>query len=456
MRGPKRRPLRFLWESAQVKTLIILFFTMAAACLSSYLITFFNMHGQVYQLSSEIIQNRAEYFLEMLNHSDLSLEEMIGCYKAGIGSIELYDRFQDLPPMQGIMVESDMRDETVYFSAIPDLPLGVMRIQGHYLVIPPFLYDWEPQAVKRLVIHTLLICASIASICTMVAIHRAYRPLRKINSAIAQVGRGDFSVQVDVKSKDEIGKIARNFNWMTRELGRIEYLRRDFVSSVSHEFKTPLAAVQGSARFLASLPQEKLTGEKLKKYTSVILEETNRMTLLCSNLLRLTRLEHQSAAENISSFSLDEQLRQTLLSLENQWDAKKLQLDVHLDETVICQGDNELLFQVWTNLLTNAIKFSNPGGILYLALETEGSKACVEIGDNGCGMNEETMHRLFEKFYQGDTSHQTEGSGLGLSIVKRIIDLHHGEISYQSALEKGTLCMVRIPLRHPGSQETCS
>lgn len=298
-----------------------------------------------------------------------------------------------------------------------------------------------------------MICASIASICTVVTIHTIYRPLRKINSAITKIGRGDFSVQVDVKSKDEIGKIARNFNWMTRELGRIEYLRRDFVSSVSHEFKTPLAAVQGSARFLSSLPQEKLTGEKLKKYTNVILEETNRMTLLCSNLLRLTRLEHQSTAENISSFSLDEQLRRTLLSLESQWDAKKLQLDVHLEETVICQGDDELLFQVWTNLLTNAIKFSNPGGLLYLSLEIEGSKACVEIGDNGCGMNEETMRRVFEKFYQGDTSHQTEGSGLGLSIVKRIIDLHQGEISYQSAPDKGTLCTVRIPLQHPESPQ---
>ena len=453
MKGIRRSPLRFLRESAQVKTLIILFFTMAAACLASYLITFFNVHGQVYQLSNEIIRKRAEYFLEMLNHSDLSLEEMIGCYKLGIGSIELYDRFEDLPPMQGVMVESDMVDGIVYFSAVSDIPLGVMRLQNRYLVIPPFLYDWENRAVRQLVIHTLLICASIASICTVVTIHTIYRPLRKINSAITKIGRGDFSVQVDVKSKDEIGKIARNFNWMTRELGRIEYLRRDFVSSVSHEFKTPLAAVQGSARFLSSLPQEKLTGEKLKKYTNVILEETNRMTLLCSNLLRLTRLEHQPTAENISSFSLDEQLRRTLLSLESQWDAKKLQLDVHLEETVICQGDDELLFQVWTNLLTNAIKFSNPGGLLYLSLEIEGSKACVEIGDNGCGMNEETMRRVFEKFYQGDTSHQTEGSGLGLSIVKRIIDLHQGEISYQSAPDKGTLCTVRIPLQHPKSPQ---
>lgn len=446
MRRPKRGPLRLLRESAQIKTLLILFCTMVVACLTTYIVIFFSAHGQVYRLSSQLIRDRAGYFLDMLSHTDLTLEEMVSRYQQGMGDIRLLDSFDKLPPMRGVIVENDMEDGVVYFSAQRDLPFGVVRIRGKYLVIPPFIYEWEADTVRKLVINTLLLCALIASVCTVAAIHTSFRPLREIDDAISRVAHGDFSVRVETRSRDEIGKIARNFNWMIRELGRIEYLRQDFVSNVSHEFKTPLAAVQGSARLLASIPREKLTDAKLKKYTSLILEETARMTNLSSNLLRLSKLEHQSAAENITVFSLDEQIRRAILFQEAGWSAKRLELDIRL-EPVDCQGDEDLLFQVWTNLLSNAVKFSREGGILLAGLTAKDGMAEIKLGDDGKGMNEETLQRLFEKFYQGDTSHSTEGSGLGLSIVKRIIDLHGGEISYQSAPGQGTLCTVLLPLR---------
>lgn len=442
----RRGPLRMLRESAQIKTLAVLFLTMCVACLATYLLIFFSVHGKVYQISSEIIERRAKYLVESYTHSDDSLDEIVGRYREGVGELELYEDFADLPPMRGVIVEGDMHDGVVYLSAQRDIPYGVIRINGRYLVIPPYIYNWETGTVKGIVIHTLLLCSLIASICTVAAIYSSYRPLRKLDAAISRVARGDFSARVNVKNSDEIGKIARNFNWMIEELSRIEYLRQDFVSNVSHEFKTPLAAVQGSARMLASLPREKLTDEKLKKYTGLILDETARMTSLCANLLRLTRLEHQTAAEKVIVFSLDEQLRRAVLALENQWSAKRLELDIQL-EPADCQGDADLLYQAWLNLLTNSIKFSRDGGLLYIGLTLRDHMACVEIGDNGDGMTQETLGRLFEKFYQGDASRRTEGSGLGLSIVKRIVDLHRGEIAYQSAPGKGTLCTVRLPLR---------
>lgn len=448
MMGLRRNPLRLLRESAQIKTLALLFVTMCVACLGSYLFIFFNVHGQVYKLSSEIIQRRAEYLVEVYRHSDQTLDEVVEQYRRGVGALMLYDSFSELPPMRSVIVESDMRDGVVYFSAQRDVPFGVIRVEGRYLVIPPYIYNWETNAIQGLVIHTLLLCALIASVCTVITIHRAYQPLRKLDAAIGLVARGDFSARVEVKRSDEIGKIARNFNWMTSQLERIEYLRRDFVSSVSHEFKTPLAAVQGSARMLAALSREKLTDEKLKKYTGLILEETARMTNLSSNLLRLTRLEHQTVAENVTEFSLDEQIRRAILALESQWSTKKLQLDIQL-EPLNCQGDEELLYQVWLNLLTNAIKFSHQQGLLSICLREKDGMLQMELGDNGDGMSEETMRRLFEKFYQGDASRKTEGSGLGLSIVKRIVDLHEGEIFYRSAPGRGTLCTVRLPLRQP-------
>lgn len=446
MTRPRRGPLRLLRESAQIKTLALLFVTMCVACLATYLFIFFNMHGQVYKISSEIIERRAQYLVETYHHSDQTLDQVVEQYRQGVGALMLFDAFSDLPPMRGVIVESDMRDGVVYFSAQRDVPFGVIRVEGRYLVIPPYIYNWETNAIQGLVIHTLLLCALIASVCTVIAIHRAYQPLRKLDAAISRVARGDFSARVDVKRCDEIGKIARNFNWMTSQLERIEYLRRDFVSSVSHEFKTPLAAVQGSARMLAALPKEKLTEQKLKKYTGLILDETARMTNLSSNLLRLTRLEHQTVAENVTEFSLDEQLRGAILALESQWSAKKLQLEIQL-EPLNCQGDEELLYQAWLNLLTNAIKFSHERGLLSVCLREAEGMLQVELGDSGDGMSEETMRRVFEKFYQGDPSRKTEGSGLGLSIVKRIVDLHGGDIFYRSAPGQGTLCTVRLPAR---------
>lgn len=177
----------------------------------------------------------------------------------------------------------------------------------------------------------------------------------------------------------------------------------------------------------------------------LIADETERMSSLSSNLLRLSRLENQSAAENVMNFSLDEQLRRCILLLEGQWSTKPVELDIQLDR-IDYRGDIELLQQLWLNLLSNAIKFTDPGGNVGIKLRgTPEGGARVEISDDGVGMSPETQKRIFEKFYQGDNSRAREGNGLGLSIVRRIVELHSGAIAYKSELGKGTVCTVTLP-----------
>lgn len=448
MRRRGLRLPRFFTDSVLVKSLTVLFSTMVLACLLTYIVMFLVLGEKMEKTSIRLVQQRAEYLMQINTHTDLGLEELVGLYRMNIGHMGLYESFSDLPPLRGVIVESDMREGTLYFSAERDLPYGVLKLDGRYVVIPPYIYEWESDLFKRVVIHTLLLCAAIASVCTVLNVSRMLRPMRRLDKAIARLGHGDFDAHVEYKSQDEMGKIVDNFNRMTRELGRMEYLRRDFVSSVSHEFKTPIAAIQGSAKLLGSLSREKLTDEKMQKYTGLILEEAGRMSNLASNLLRLSRLENQSTAENITRFSLDEQIRHAILQLENQWKGKGLEMVVQCAPAVY-EGDEELLMQVWTNLLTNAVKFTGTGGTITVRLAQPQPNAGVEIeiADTGIGMDKETMDRLFEKFYQGDPSHRVEGNGLGLSIVKRIVDLHQGNLVYTSEPGKGTVCRVYLPRR---------
>ena len=272
------------------------------------------------------------------------------------------------------------------------------------------------------------------------------------STSIARIECGDqacrarrFEVRVDYRGRDEMGVVVQNFNWMVEELRNIEYLRKDFVSSVSHEFKTPVSAIRGSVKLLTATPFEKLNEAKFRKYMGLIADETERMSSLSSNLLRLSRLENQSAAENVINFSLDEQLRRCILLLEGQWSTKPVELDIQLDR-IDYRGDIELLQQLWLNLLSNAIKFTDPGGNVGIKLRgTPEGGARVEISDDGVGMSPETQKRVFEKFYQGDNSRAREGNGLGLSIVRRIVELHSGVIVYKSELGKGTVCTVTLP-----------
>ncbi len=266
-------------------------------------------------------------------------------------------------------------------------------------------------------------------------------PVLKINDAAKKVARGDFSVRLEEKSiAKEIEEIATSFNIMVKELSNTETLRSDFVSNVSHEFKTPLSAIEGYATLLQD---ERLSREEQALYVSRILENTGRLTKLTQSILSLSQLENQEILLQQESFMLDEQIRRVLLGYEPLWEEKELNIDLSL-ETVQYYGSKALLAQVWSNLIDNAIKFSNRGGTLSIGCREADGKVSVRIADNGVGMAEEVRAHAFDKFYQGERSHTGQGSGLGLALVRRIVTLCGGTIELASTEGRGTEITVTL------------
>ena len=260
-------------------------------------------------------------------------------------------------------------------------------------------------------------------------------PILKINDAARKVSRGDFSVRLEEKSiAKEIEEIAKSFNIMVKELSNTETLRNDFVSNVSHEFKTPLSAIEGYATLLQD---ENLSKEEQALYVSRILENTGRLSKLTQSILSLSQLENQEIVLQQETFMLDEQIRRVLLGYEPLWEEKELNIDLALAATPF-YGSKSLLAQVWSNLIDNAIKFSRKGGTLFIACGVFDGKVVVRIRDNGIGMSDDVRQHAFDKFYQGDRSHTGQGSGLGLALVRRIVSLSGGTIDLQSKVGKGT------------------
>ncbi|MNB63296.1 Alkaline phosphatase synthesis sensor protein PhoR [compost metagenome] len=265
------------------------------------------------------------------------------------------------------------------------------------------------------------------------------RPILKINDAAKKVAMGDFSVRLEEGSiANEIREIAGNFNLMVRELSNTETLRTDFVSNVSHEFKTPLSAIEGYATLLQD---DSLTREEAEKYVRHILENTGRLTKLTQSVLSLSQIENQEIVLQKEYFQLDEQIRRVLLGFEGIWEDKNLTIDLNLEEVVI-YGSQSLLARVWSNLIDNAIKFSNQDGMLSIDCKTEGNNIVVIIRDTGIGMDAEVMKHAFDKFYQGERSHHGNGNGLGLALVNRIVTLCEGTVTLESEKGKGTTVIV--------------
>ena len=253
--------------------------------------------------------------------------------------------------------------------------------------------------------------------------------ISNLSRSMSRVAQGEFDLELKTDSKiDEIQEIYRSFNLMTRELSATEMLKSDFVSNVSHEFKTPIGAIEGYAMLL----QEKnLTDEEREGYLEKILSNTGRLSDLVGNILLISKLENQSIGEKREKYRLDEQIRKTLVMLEPKWSEKELELDAEL-ENVEYFGNEGLMFHVFNNLIDNAIKFNPRGGDLIVRLQERDGYVIFTVEDSGPGINEEHMSHIFDKFYQGDSSHKGEGNGLGLSLVKRIIDLEGGTVEAEN------------------------
>ncbi len=266
---------------------------------------------------------------------------------------------------------------------------------------------------------------------------RVYHNKIKVFCDVAnQVAKGDFAIRVPTyfsKPKSEMDYLALNFNKMLIEIASLENMRNDFVADVSHEIKTPLSVIQGYADLLQN---KDLPDDKRKEYTYRLSEAISSLTSLVTNILKLNKIENQGIVQK-EKYSLDEQIRYCILGFEEKLEIKNLSIDVDLDDVEI-ESDKALLEIVWNNLISNAIKYTSVGGKLSVELKEFDSKIHVVVSDNGCGMSEETIVHCFEKFYQGDTSHSQEGNGLGLALVKQVVNILEGEIKLESTFGEGT------------------
>ena len=271
---------------------------------------------------------------------------------------------------------------------------------------------------------------------------RVLPPLVKLSSASKEVARGNFDVTVSDSSKmEEVQSTFRNFNAMVRELKSISTLSSDFIANVSHEFKTPLSVIEGYAMLLQD---DRLTAQEREDYLNKILVNTRRLNTLVGNILMLSKMETKPLPEQYTRFRLDEQLRQVVAQLEPQWSAKGISFRVRLDEVELL-GWEQVLPYVWSNLVSNAIKFSPSGSVIALTLLEQRECAVVTVSDRGCGMEPDVQERIFEKFYQGDTSHKAEGNGLGLALVRQIVELSQGVVEVESQPGKGSTFRVILP-----------
>lgn len=289
----------------------------------------------------------------------------------------------------------------------------------------------------------VLVSIALGTLMSQIVGRRPIAKIIQISEATKQIAKGDFEVRLDENIPvAEFREMAHNFNIMAKELAGTEMLRKDFIENVSHEFKTPLTAIEG---YVTLLQMKGLSEEKRIEYTEKILLNTRRLTALTGNILLLSRLENQELEIKKESFSLDEQIREAILLFEPQWSAKQLDLEIELD-TADFFGNPELLAQVWQNILGNAIKFVSDKGNVHISLYREKSDLIVSVADNGIGMSQEAMQRVFEKFYQADPSRSASGNGLGMALAKRIIDLHGGTIEVTSMEGRGTTFTVRLPV----------
>lgn len=270
------------------------------------------------------------------------------------------------------------------------------------------------------------------------------RPVRIITEAAEKITKGDLSVRIKPMqgaATEGFNRIITAVNSMTEELSGIETLRTDFISNVSHEMKTPLAVMQNYGTLLQS---PELSDEKRIEYAKGVTDASRRLADMMTNILKLNRLENQTIFPQKTVFDLGEQLCESLLQYESIWEKSDIEIETEIEDGVKVEADAELLSLVWNNLFSNAFKFTGEGGKVRVSLTTDGHYAVVSVSDTGCGMTPEVGAHIFEKFYQGDTSRATQGNGLGLALVKRVVDIMQGEIGVESAVGKGTTFTVKI------------
>jgi len=346
-------------------------------------------------------------------------------------------------------VERVLKGEKYRFSDFPrHLYLGVpFQINGtNYALFVGANIEWLAKMVQQMVLTVLANILFFGSILFFITTHFIVKPIRELTKGTKKLATGDFNIKIYTKRKDELGNLTKSFNLMAKSLRELEDMRREFVSNVSHEIQSPLTSIKGFAKALKDGVIER--EEDKQRYLEIIEKESQRLSLLSQNLLKLAALDADHPSFSPKKFYLDEQLRRVVISLEPQWKAKNH--SIHIDFPPIEYiGDEDQLEQVWVNLISNAIQYTQENGTIHLKIEKK-NDIYVYIQDNGIGISEEHQSRIFERFYKVDkarTRNEVGGNGLGLSIVKKIVQLHNGQIQVKSELGKGSTFTVILPIK---------
>lgn len=316
-------------------------------------------------------------------------------------------------------------------------------------IIGKFIDSKAIPLTNQCVIFAIWILSAVAlTLWTNYQITRHYqKPIEEFSEAARKVASGDFSVYLaphhTADKSTHLDVLFTDFNKMVEELGSIETLKTDFFSNVSHEIKTPLAVIQNNAELLQS---DGLTEEQRMEYTEAIRHATRRLSCLITNMLKLNKLEKQAIKPQSRLYNVCGQLCSCALQFEDMWEKKEIEFIAEIEDRAMIEADEELMEMVWTNLLSNALKFTPQNGTVTLTQTSNQEEIIISIEDTGCGMDRETMRHIFDKFYQGDTSHSTEGNGLGLALVNRILQLSNGFITVDSTEGEGTAFIVRLPI----------
>lgn len=307
-------------------------------------------------------------------------------------------------------------------------------------------FSYENEMIFNYLLFFIIICTLvIGSLLILIAARYLILPLKKLKEATDLIADGNFEVSLDVKRQDEIGELAKSFNQMAEELKQIEEMRQDFVSNVSHEIQSPLTSISGFAKALKN--EELISDEQRPYYLDIIISESERLSRLGDNLLKLASLDSEHHPFNAERFDVIEQVRQVVVTLEPQWSRKKIEVILINQAPMFIEGDFDLLQQVWLNIITNSIKFTPEfGEITVVAVKDE--ELIITIKDTGMGIPEKELSHIFQRFYKTDKSRtaKEKGNGLGLVIVKKIIELHQGKIVITSELNKGTEVTIQLPI----------
>lgn len=379
------------------------------------------MRNQIYQY---LLDNKAMYESGKLSADEL--EQLQGSSLLQVSFFKSTEQIESRFGIDAASVET-VSDQPVSFSPKKHNAIVYIVKSGSMYITAQPKVSGVMGDIREMLLNIVLVALAIGISVMLIAGWFLVRPVKKLSLATERIAAGDFHVHIPEKRKDELGKLIKSFNIMARELNGMEMMREGFISDISHEFRTPLTSIEGYAKLLRGCK----TDEERNEYIGIIEEETKRLAHLANSILTLSKVENENISLRREKFRLDEQIRKMLLTFEAKWREKEIDLQLNL-ENLSYTGDRQLLYQVWSNLFDNAVKFSDKGGTIEIDLKDKDEKAVFSITDYGRGMTDEEQKRMFEKFYTGDPSRNAEGNGLGLSIVNRIIELHNGSIEVKS------------------------